>query len=112
MPIRVPLARATTLQQANAYADSKLSQLNMDMGEVKGEARQAAAIGLAAASLRYDDRPGKLSVAAGGGYWRGEGAVAFGAGYTSEEGRVRANLSGTTAGGHWGVGAGVSLTLN
>ncbi|MER9258134.1 YadA-like family protein [Mesorhizobium sp. M0619] len=103
---------ATTLQQANAYADSKLSQLNMDMGEVRGEARQAAAIGLAAGSLRYDDRPGKLSVAAGGGYWRGEGALAFGAGYTSEEGRVRANLSGTTAGGHWGVGAGVSLTLN
>ncbi|MDX8499363.1 YadA-like family protein [Mesorhizobium sp. VK4C] len=103
---------ATTLQQANAYADSKLSQLNMDMGEVRGEARQAAAIGLAAASLRYDDRPGKLSVAAGGGYWRGEGAVAFGAGYTSEDGRARANVSGTTAGGHWGVGAGVSFTLN
>ncbi|RWL94071.1 MAG: calcium-binding protein, partial [Mesorhizobium sp.] len=103
---------ATTLQQANAYTDSKLSQLNMDMGEAKGEARQAAAIGLAAASLRYDDRPGKLSVAAGGGYWRGEGAVAFGAGYTSEDGRARANLSGTTAGGHWGVGAGVSFTLN
>ncbi|TIS50537.1 MAG: calcium-binding protein [Mesorhizobium sp.] len=103
---------ATTLQQANAYADSKLSQLNMDMGEVRGEARQAAAIGLAAASLRYDDRPGKLSVAAGGGYWRGEGAVAFGAGYTSEDGRARANVSGTTAGGHWGVGAGVSFTIN
>ncbi|WP_292476394.1 YadA-like family protein, partial [Mesorhizobium sp.] len=68
--------------------------------------------GLAAASLRYDDRPGKVSVAAGGGYWRGEGAVAFGAGYTSEDGRARANLSGTTAGGHWGVGAGVSFTLN
>ncbi|MBZ9820849.1 YadA-like family protein, partial [Mesorhizobium sp. CA4] len=103
---------ATTLQQANAYTDSKLSQLNMDMGEARGEARQAAAIGLAAASLRYDDRPGKLSVAAGGGYWRGEGAVAFGAGYTSEDGRARANVSGTTAGGHWGVGAGVSFTLN
>lgn len=103
---------ATTLQQANAYTDSKLSQLNMDMGEARGEARQAAAIRLAAASLRYDDRPGKVSVAAGGGYWRGEGAVAFGAGYTSEDGRARANLSGTTAGGHWGVGAGVSFTLN
>ncbi|MER9338275.1 YadA-like family protein, partial [Mesorhizobium sp. M0293] len=102
----------TTLQQANAYTDSKLSQLNMDMGGVRSEARQAAAIGLAAASLRYDDRPGKLSVAAGGGLWRGEGALAFGAGYTSEEGRVRANVSGTAAGGHWGVGAGVSLTLN
>jgi trimeric autotransporter adhesin len=67
---------------------------------------------LAAASLRYDDRPGKLSVSMGGGYWRNEGALAFGAGYTSENGRVRANLSGATTGGNVGVGAGISLTLN
>ncbi|WP_085032502.1 YadA-like family protein [Ensifer aridi] len=103
---------ATTLSSANAYTDSRLSQLNTDIGDIRSEARQAAAIGLAAASLRYDDRPGKLSVAAGGGYWRNEGAFAFGAGYTSEDGRVRANLSGTTAGGAWGVGAGLSVTLN
>ena len=82
------------------------------MGEVRTEARQAAAIGLAAASLRFDDRPGKVSMALGGGYWRGAGALAFGAGYTSKSGRVRANLSGTTAGGNWGVGGGLSMTLN
>ncbi|WFU86425.1 YadA-like family protein [Rhizobium sp. CC1099] len=102
----------TTLEQSKAYTDSRLSQLNTDIGDIRGEARQAAAIGLAAASLRYDDRPGKLSVAVGGGFWRNEGAFAFGAGYTSETGRVRANLSGTTAGGAWGVGAGLSVTLN
>jgi autotransporter adhesin len=102
----------TTLQTANAYTDSKLSQLNMDLDGIRSEARQAAAVGLAAASLRYDDRPGKLSVAVGGGYWRSEGSFAFGAGYTSEDGRVRANVSGATADGGWGVGAGVSLTLN
>lgn len=82
------------------------------MGEIRSEARTAAAIGLAAASLRYDDRPGKLSVAMGGGYWRSETALAFGAGYTSENGRVRANLSGTFADGDVGVGAGLSFTLN
>ncbi|MCO6181012.1 YadA-like family protein [Ciceribacter sp. RN22] len=103
---------ATTLNKANAYTDYKFGQLNQELGEVRGEARQAAAIGLAAASLRYDDRPGKASVAIGGGVWRGEGALAFGAGYTSEEGRVRANVSGTVAGGHVGVGAGLSFTLN
>lgn len=101
----------TTLNQANNYTDFKFGQLNKDIGEVRGEARQAAAIGLAAASLRFDDRPGKLSVAAGGGAWRGEGAFALGAGYTSETG-VRANVTGTTAGGHWGVGGGLSFTLN
>jgi len=79
---------------------------------LRDEARQAAAIGLAAASLRYDDRPGKLSVAAGGGFWRDSSALAFGAGYTSEDGRIRGNVSGTAAGGHVGVGAGISFTLN
>jgi autotransporter adhesin len=103
---------ATTLNQANSYTDQKFDQLNQEFGEIRDEARQAAAIGLAAASLRYDDRPGKLSVAMGGGHWRSEGALAFGAGYTSENGRVRANLSGTTTDGHWGVGAGLSFTLN
>ena len=103
---------ATTLNSANAYTDSKLGQLSNDMGEIRSEARGAAAIGLAAASLRYDDRPGKLSVSMGGGYWRNEGALAFGAGYTSENGRVRANLSGATTGGNVGVGAGISVTLN
>jgi autotransporter adhesin len=102
----------TTLNQANNYTDYKFGQLNQEIGEVRNEARQAAAIGLAAASLRYDDRPGKASVAVGGGVWRGQGAFALGAGYTSEDGRVRANLSATTAGGKWGAGAGISFTLN
>ncbi|MEI4482924.1 YadA-like family protein [Phyllobacterium sp. CCNWLW183] len=102
----------TTLNEANSYTDQKFGQLNQEFDSIRDEARQAAAIGLAAASLRYDDRPGKVSVAVGGGYWRDAGALAFGTGYTSENGRVRANLSGTTAGGHWGVGAGLSFTLN
>ncbi|HZH05961.1 MAG TPA: YadA-like family protein, partial [Lautropia sp.] len=102
----------TTLNQAKDYTDSRFSQLNQEFGSIRQEARQAAAIGLAAASLRYDDRPGKLSAAVGGGVWRGEGAFALGAGYTSEDGRVRANLSASTAGGQWGAGAGLSITLN
>ncbi|MDF2811576.1 MAG: hemagglutinin family protein [Microvirga sp.] len=101
-----------TLNQANAYTDYRFSQLNQDISAARTEARQGAAIGLAAASLRYDDRPGKASVAVGGGYWRGESAFAVGAGYTSENGRMRSNLSGATAGGDWGIGAGLSFTLN
>ncbi|WNJ93558.1 YadA-like family protein [Bosea sp. 685] len=97
---------------ARNYTDQKFGQLNQQVRAARQEARQAAAVGLAAASLRFDDRPGKFSAAAGGGVWRGEGALAFGAGYTSENGRVRANLTGATTGGEWGVGAGVSVTLN
>jgi autotransporter adhesin len=100
------------IDTANDYTDQKFGKLNREMGSIRSEARAAAAIGLAAASLRYDDRPGKLSVAMGGGFWRSEGALAFGAGYTSEDGRVRANLSGTVADGDVGVGAGLSFTLN
>uniref|UniRef100_UPI00035F545D YadA-like family protein n=1 Tax=Bartonella rattimassiliensis TaxID=270250 RepID=UPI00035F545D len=62
--------------------------------------------------LRYNDAPGKLSIALGSGLWRSQSAFAVGAGYTSEDGKIRSNLSVTSAGGHWGVGVGLSLTLN
>ena len=101
-----------TLSQANAYTDARFAGLNADIRGVRREARQAAAIGLAASSLRYDDRPGKLSASMGGGVWRGQGALAIGVGYTSENGLMRGNLSASTTGGEWGVGAGLSITLN
>lgn len=112
-----------TLQDAKNYTDQQISnafgnqqsafnRLSQDVREVRREARQAAAVGLAAASLRYDDRPGKLSVAAGGGAWRGEAGAAFGVGYTSPDGIARLNVSASTAGGEWGVGGGLSLSLN
>ncbi|WP_457936126.1 YadA-like family protein [Mesorhizobium sp. 10J20-29] len=102
----------TSVTIANQYTDFKVGQLSMEIDGIRSEARQAAAIGLAASSIRYDNTPGKLSIGMGGGFWRGEGAAAFGAGYTSESGRVRANVSTTVAGGNWGAGAGASLTLN
>ncbi|RFB75619.1 calcium-binding protein, partial [Methylovirgula sp. 4M-Z18] len=88
------------------------NQLNSSIGSAQKDAWRGAAIGMAAASLRYDDRPGKWSSAIGSGVWHGEGALSFGVGYTSEDGRVRINASGTTSGGRWGAGAGLSLTLN
>lgn len=94
------------------YTDQKFSELNTSIESVRNDANRAAAIGLAAASLRYDDNPGKWSVAAGGGLWRSQSAFAFGAGYTNEDSDIRANVSATTSGGHWGVGAGLSFTLN
>ena len=102
----------TSVNIANQYTDFRVGQLEREIDGVRSEARQAAAIGLAASSIRYDTTPGKLSVGMGGGFWRGEGAAAFGAGYTSEGGRLRANVSTTVAGGNWGGGAGASFTLN
>lgn len=94
------------------YIENKFADLNANIDDVRDDAHRSAAIGLAAASLRYDDNPGKLSVAAGGGFWRGQSAFAFGAGYTNEDSTIRANVSGTTSGGRVGFGAGLSFTLN
>lgn len=95
----------------NSYQVSK-AYTDEQVGKVRSEARQAAAIGLAASSIRFDNTPGKVSVGASGGFWRGKGAFAVGLGYTSETGKVRANATATTAGGAVGGGAGFSLTLN
>jgi autotransporter adhesin len=96
---------AATLASANQYTNQKFNTAMQ-------AAHSAAAVGLAAASLRYDDRPGKLSVAMGGGGWAGAGAGAFGIGYTTEGGRVRLNATGATDGTNFGVGGGLSVTLN
>ncbi|MCZ2204444.1 Vomp family autotransporter [Bartonella sp. A05] len=106
----IPIDDAVT--KAKNYTDMKFSALSYQIEDTRKEAKQAAAIGLAVSNLRYGDVPGKLSVAFGGGLWRGQSAVAFGAGYTSENGNIRSNLSVTSSGGHWGVGAGFSLILN
>ncbi|GLU28222.1 YadA-like family protein [Brucella sp. NBRC 12950] len=95
-----------------SYTDQRFSELSTTIDGVRDDAHRSAAIGLAAASLRYDENPGKLSVAVGGGFWRGQSALAFGAGYTNDDGTIRGNVSGTTSGGKMGVGAGLSFTLN
>ncbi|WP_142417221.1 Vomp family autotransporter [Bartonella massiliensis] len=100
------------VDQSKQYTDMKFDILNYSIENVKKEARQAAAIGLAVSNLRYNDTPGKLSVGFGTGLWRSQSAFAFGAGYTSENGKFRSNVSATTSGGHWGVGAGFNMTLN
>ncbi|WP_208433785.1 YadA-like family protein [Bartonella taylorii] len=98
--------------EAKSYTDMKFGTLSYAVQDIRKEARQAAAIGLAVANLSYDDTPGKLSVTFGSGVWRNQSAFALGAGYMSENGRMRSNLSVTSAGGHWGVGAGFRVTLN
>ncbi|BBL52875.1 variable outer membrane protein A [Bartonella quintana] len=100
------------VSQAKDYTDMKFEALNYGIEGARKEARQAAAVGLAVSNLRYNDTPGKLSIAFGSGLWRSQGAFAFGAGYASEDGKTLSSGSITTSGGHWGVGAGLGLTLN
>ncbi|WP_375669124.1 YadA-like family protein [Bartonella sp. MR168JLCBS] len=100
------------VNEANSYTDMKFSTLSYAVEDVRKEARQAAAVGLAVAGLRYSDIPGKLTLAFGSGLWRSQSAFAVGAGYTSENGDIGSNLSITTSGGHWGISAGVNVILN
>ncbi|KAA6405483.1 hypothetical protein DPQ22_04525 [Candidatus Tokpelaia sp.] len=109
---RINNITTNAVEQANHYTDLRFNRLNHRLDNVRDEARSAAAIGLAAASLRFSDRPGKLSFGFGSGYWKSEGAIAFGAGYTSNTGRFRSNITGTVANGAMGVGGGVTFEFN
>jgi len=102
----------TRIDIMREYVDRRFSSLSGEIGEVRKEARAAAAVGLATASLRYDPRPGKVSMAAGSGHWRGSTAMAMGIGWNSEDGVARYNISASTADGEWGVAGGMSFTLN
>jgi hypothetical protein len=87
-----------------------VSQLN----DVEETAEGAGALALAAASLWFDDRPGKFSLSGGGAFYGDEGAFALGAGYTTMDQRFRFDLigGGAPGSGEFGVGGGVSVTLN
>uniref|UniRef100_UPI0035D00CD5 YadA-like family protein n=1 Tax=Bartonella sp. MR110HLJHH TaxID=3243555 RepID=UPI0035D00CD5 len=100
-----------SINEAKSYTDMKFDALSYDITNVRKEARQAAAIGLAVSNLRYFDDPGSVSVSFGGGFWRGQSAFAIGAGYTSEDGKIRSNLSAISVGGQWGAGGGITLKL-
>ncbi|MDX7950023.1 YadA-like family protein [Lichenihabitans sp. Uapishka_5] len=90
-------ASAGTLGQAQAYTDSRISNLQALTGREIASARRDAAGGtalaLAATGLRYDDRPGKFSVGGATAYYNGQVGLAFGVAGTSETGRVRVNAA-------------------
>ena len=73
----------------------------------------STALAYAAAQIRYDDRPGKVTVGGGVAGFDGEGGGAVGIGYTTPNQRVRLNISGGSSfRGDVGGGGGVSFTLN
>ena len=68
---------------------------------------------LAATGLRYDDRPGKLSVAGGFGHYKGETGLAVGLGYTATNVfRLNVGVSGVPNQGNIGAFGGAAWTLN
>jgi hypothetical protein len=93
--------------------DSRVTSLEGTVGENREEARGGTALALAAAGLRYDDRPEKLSIAGGVGHFKGLTGLSFGVGYaTSDTFRINGAVSGVPELGDVGFSAGVSWTLN
>jgi autotransporter adhesin len=91
----------------------QINTLSSNIHDVRQEARGGVALAMASGQIRYDERPGKVSVGAAFGDFINEGGAALGIGYTAPNGAVRVNLScGGTFRGDAGVVAGISLTLN
>ena len=105
---------------AKAYTDQSVNNLAVLTANGIADAKKAATAGtataLAASGLRYDDRPGKLSMAGATSYYQATQGIAFGLGYTAKDQSARFNLS--VNGTPWadkreiGVVAGASFTLN
>ncbi|AUS54731.1 YadA-like family protein [Brucella melitensis] len=100
----------------NSAAISALGQrvdgLQGQINSARKEARAGAANAAALSGLRYDNRPGKVSIATGVGGFKGSTALAAGIGYTSKNENAHYNVSVAynEAGTSWNAGA--SFTLN
>ncbi len=93
--------------------ESGFQDLGNQISENRAEARGGTALALATAGLRYDDRPGKLSLAGGFGNFKGQSGLALGLGYNpSVDFRLNGAVSATTSRGDVGVSLGASWTLN
>jgi autotransporter adhesin len=80
---------------------------------VQREARAGVALSLAAGNLQFDPRPGKASVAAAVGTFRGESGIAGGLGYAvTDRWRVNVTVTGSPSTSNWGAVGGASWTLN
>lgn len=75
------------------HTDNRINNLSGDIRSVRKEARSGIASATAMAGLRFDDRPGKASIAAGIGGFKSATSIATGVGYTTEDGRFRLNGS-------------------
>ena len=101
------------LQSVAAGFQSQLGGLQTQINDTRTEARGGVALALAASGLRYDDRPGKLSMAGAFGNFKGESGLAFGLGYAATNRlRFNASVSGVPSQGSVGGVVGGSITLN
>jgi autotransporter adhesin len=100
---------AQGVQQANAYADQRFSDLNNTINDVAKKSYGGVASAIASANLPQAPAPGKSIVGLAGGTYAGQSAVAVGLSTYTGNGKwiIKASGSATTAGTvAVGVGAG------
>ena len=107
---------AVNVSQLSSTAAGFQTQVNSLQSQINSnqtEARAGIALALAAGALQYDQRPGKLSVAAAFGNFRGQNALASGLGYAlTDRWRVNASFTATPQVSDYGFTVGSSWTLN
>jgi autotransporter adhesin len=92
---------------------SRIDSLQGQVNQNQTEARSGTALALAASGLHYDPRPGKASIAAAFGNFKGQSAVAAGLSYAfSNSWRANAAFIATPQQSDYGAVVGASLTLN
>jgi len=103
------LATASDISGIN----SQISNLSSRIDTLTTEARAGTALALAASGLHYDARPGKASLAAAFGNYKGQSGLAAGLGYAfSDRFRVNAAFTGAPQINDYGMVVGGSWTLN
>lgn len=90
------------------------SDLRVNGKSVMDAINGGTALSLASGGLRFDDRPGKLSIAGGFGHYNNMSGLALGLGYTapSEDMRFSASLAHSPGNKDTGVSVSVGFTLN
>ena len=109
--VNVGQLQAAASSMATGF-QNQIHGLQNQITDNRWEARGGIALALAAGALRFDDRPGKLSVAGSYGYFRGASGLAFGVGYAADRMRFNATISGSPDQGSVGGVVGGSFTLN
>ena len=104
---------SSAMNAMTAYNQDQFSRLDGRISDVRKEARGGIAGAGALAAMRYDNRPGKLSLASGIGGFKNAQAMSLGLGYTTVDGVFRMNAGASYdfqgEGTVWNVGLGWTL---
>jgi autotransporter adhesin len=96
--------------QTTNYIDSRLAQVDFDMGTMRRDLSAGSSAAMAVAALPQAMEPGATMVAVGGGTYRGQSAIAFGASRAFNDGRAVVKVGGTyDSRGYGGANAGVGF---